>query len=89
MGKVRKTEITIETERLLVIRRRYRAIEAWCDQCGKEVVLIRSDSAAAVVGKSLRTILSETEAAPLHFVEQLDGLLLICLDSLLNQTGGR
>ena len=83
----KRTEITVETERVLVIRRRYRAIEAWCDSCAEQVVMIRPDQAAAVSGLSLRAIFGDIERAELHFMEQADGMLLICLNSLLKQNG--
>lgn len=82
----KRREITVETERLLIIRRRYRAVEAWCDGCRDMVVLIRPDQAAAVLGCSLRAIFRHVEAGALHFTEQSDGMLLICLSSLLGQT---
>jgi len=77
-------EITVETERLLVIRRRYQAVEDWCDGCGALVLMIRPDQATAVSGRTLRGIFSEIEASSLHYRELPDGLLLICLNSLLN-----
>ena len=76
-------EITVETERLLVIRRRYQAVEDWCDECGALVLMIRPDQAAAVSGRTLRAIFSEIEAGSLHYRELPDGLLLICLNTLL------
>ena len=82
MTKKRGTEITVETERVLVIRRRYRAVEEWCVGCNETVLMIRPDQAAAVAGVSLRSIFTEVEAATLHFVEKPDGMLLICLNSL-------
>jgi hypothetical protein len=82
----KRTEITVETERILVIRRRYRAIEVWCDSCAEQVVMIRPDQAAAVSGQSLRAIFGDIERAALHFIEQPDGMLLICLNSLLKRT---
>jgi hypothetical protein len=85
----KRTEITVETERILVIRRRYRAIEAWCDSCAEQVVMIRPDQAAAVSGQSLRTIFGDIERKDLHFMEQADGMLLICLSSLLKQDPSR
>ena len=81
----KRTQVTVETERVLVIRRRYRAIEAGCDACGETVVMIRPDQAAAVSGRSLRAIFGAIEATELHFMEQADGMLLICLNSLLKQ----
>jgi hypothetical protein len=77
-------EITVETERLLVIRRRYQAIEAWCEGCGAQSVMIRPDQAAAVSGRTLRSIFADIEDGSLHFRETPDGLLLICLTSLIN-----
>jgi hypothetical protein len=81
----KRTEITVETERVLVIRRRYQAIETWCDLCAEKVVMIRPDQAAAVCGRSLRAIFGAIEQTRLHFVEQSDGMILICLNSLLKQ----
>lgn len=85
MAAKKRREITVETERLLIIRRRYRAIEAWCDDCGCEVVMVRPDQAAAATGRSLRAIFADIESSVLHFLEQPDGLILICLNSLLGQ----
>jgi hypothetical protein len=79
----KRTEITVETERILVIRRRYRAIEVWCNECDEAVIMIRPDQAAAVSGRGLRAIFGAIEQAQLHFLEQSDGMLLICLNSLL------
>jgi hypothetical protein len=76
-------EITVETERLLIIRRRYQAVEDWCEGCGEVVLMIRPDQAAAVTGRTLRTIFSEIEDGRLHFREFPDGLLVVCLTSLL------
>ena len=81
----KRTQVTVETERVLVIRRRYRAIEAGCEECGETVVMVRPDQAAAVSGHSLRAIFGAIEATELHFMEQPDGMLLICLNSLLKQ----
>jgi hypothetical protein len=83
--KKKRTEITVETERILVIRRRYRASVVWCNECSEEVVMIRPDQAAAVSGRSLRVIFSDIERAALHFAEQPDGMILICLNSLLKE----
>ena len=80
-------EITVETERLLIIRRRYQAVEELCDGCGKMALMIRPDQAAAVSGKTLRAIFTEIEIGRLHFRESHDGLVLVCLTSLLDMSG--
>jgi hypothetical protein len=76
-------EITVETERLLIIRRRYQAVEQWCAGCSQLALMIRPDQAAAVTGRTLRTIFLEIEAEQLHFIERSDGMVLICLNSLM------
>jgi hypothetical protein len=67
----------------LVIRRRYQAVEAWCEGCDHPTIMIRPDQAAAVTGRTLRAIFHDIEHGTLHFHEPPGGLLLICLESLL------
>jgi len=81
-------EITVETERLLIIRRRYQALEEWCDGCGELALMIRPDQAAAVTGHTLRAIFMDIENGRLHFRESSDGLVLVCLNSLLRPSSG-
>ncbi len=85
MGTKKRKEVMVETERLLVIRRRYRAVELWCAGCDDAGVMIRPDQAAAVSGRSLRAIFTDIEQGALHFQEQPDGMILICLASLLKK----
>jgi hypothetical protein len=79
-------EITVETERLLIIRRRYQAVEELCDGCGELALMIRPDQAAAVTGLTLRNLFSRIDEGKLHFRELPNGLVLICLNSLLEPT---
>jgi len=79
-----RTEITVETERILVIRRRYRAIEAWCDECAEVVVMIRPDQGAEGFDRSLSATFGNLAAAHLHVREQPGGAWFICLNSLMN-----
>lgn len=78
----RRTEITIETQRVLMINRRRVSAVAWCDGCGWQVRMIKPDEAAVWAGLSTRTIYRWIEARQLHFVEGTEGSLLICLRSL-------
>lgn len=48
-----------------------------------EPLIIRPDQAAAVFGKTLRALFAEIESGDLHFNELPDGMLLICLNTLL------
>ena len=80
MMRKRRTEITIETERVLIVRRQI-AIRAWCRSCDRQVAMVTVDEAARMAGVSSRTIYRWVEADRLHFTETTDGRLLICADS--------
>ena len=79
----RRTEITIETERVVVVEGVVREdVAQWCEKCGAESHLIAPDAAAALLGVSTQAILRWAEAAGLHFVAGADGSPLLCLNSL-------
>ena len=78
----RRTEITIETHRVFVVRRSTGAQTAWCSACNELVEMITPDEGAQLAGISSRTIYRSVEAESIHFTETHDGSLLICLNSL-------
>ena len=82
MERKRKTEITIETEQVLIIRKTGQPSRAWCAMCAAEVSLVPPEEAALLTEVSLRAICRQVEAGQLHFRETADGRLFICLDSL-------
>lgn len=79
----RRLEISRETERLVVVRRQGRPVTAQCEICGGEVRLVGLEEAALISGKSLRQLVRETDDKTVHYLETPDGLLLICLNSLI------
>jgi len=79
----RKTRITFESERLLVIRQPTSRARRWCAACDAEVQVVTAEDAAMVADRSLAAICREIEAAQLHATATGDGLLLVCLNSLL------
>jgi excisionase family DNA binding protein len=78
----RRTEISIETDRVMVISRPKQTLFAPCSKCGAEVPMVPVDTAAAMTGTSSLTIYRMVERRQLHFVETGAGLLLICSNSL-------
>jgi hypothetical protein len=79
----KRTEITIETERVVVLGGVGREVVAqWCEKCGTESRLIAPDAAAALLGIATQAILRWAEAAGLHFAAGADGSQLLCLNSL-------
>jgi hypothetical protein len=82
MKKTSKTEIVVETHRILSIRRGSRRQLAWCAECGAQAHMVTADEAASLAGLSARAIYQLIEARALHFVETPDHLVFICLNSL-------
>jgi hypothetical protein len=78
----KRTEITIETERTLVIRRR-RIIRAWCRECGCDVEMVSLGDVGAMTGMSQTMLHDSPEAQNWHFGEGQDGSALVCLESFL------
>lgn len=76
------TEITIETEQVVVIKRQVYIPQSWCDGCSAFVRMVTPEQATLLTHISARAIYRQTENGELHFTETPEGLLLICLDSL-------
>jgi hypothetical protein len=78
----KKTEITIETEKILTIRRR-RSLRAFCPDCGCEVDMVSLAEVGALTGMPQRTLADAKSLQGWHVSEDADGLPVICLQSLL------
>jgi hypothetical protein len=87
--KKRRTEITVETHEVTVIREAAKPSLAWCAGCEGEARMISPEEAAAVALTSTRRIYQQVEAGALHFIETQAGALLICFDSLAAHLSGR
>jgi hypothetical protein len=58
-----------------------------CEVCANpQVAMLAPEVAAALAGISLRTIFKMVEAGQVHYLEQADGLLLVCPNSLLQDS---
>jgi len=79
--KRRRTEITIETERMLFISSP-RRVFSWCTTCGAQTEMVPVDEAAILRRVDSRTIFRWVEAELVHSSETANGLLLICLNSI-------
>ena len=79
--KQKHTEITVETQRMLVVSRPRRVI-ARCAMCGGPAEMVTVDEAAILARVNSRTIFRRVEDERLHSTETSEGLLLICLNSL-------
>lgn len=82
-----RTEITIETHRVVMVHRRGRSaglLEDWCARCGKDVVMIVLDE-AALAGLSRDRIFRYLDEKRFHSTTSAEGVLFICIYSLLEQ----
>jgi hypothetical protein len=80
--RTKRTEITVETHRTLVLRRGQLSKVMWCRECLAETQMISPHDAAALTGVSSRTIFQWIETARLHFIEEPGAPLMICVPSL-------
>jgi excisionase family DNA binding protein len=78
----KRTLITVETDRLIVVEKRKTHLLIWCAGCSSRVRMITVDEAATITRTSSRTIFQWVEADRLHFTETPDGRLFICPNSL-------
>jgi hypothetical protein len=83
MRERKRTAITIETKRRLVIRSgdRQKIKRAWCRACHADRPLLTVEYAASLSDLSVRQLFRQVESGRLHCSEPPDGPLL-CLKSL-------
>lgn len=86
MAKRRTTRVFIETHECWVVRRPEQVRRAWCAGCRAEAEHLAAEQAARAAGLSLRALCRMVEAGQLHSNETTDGSLLVCVNSLLEQT---
>lgn len=78
----RQTEVTVETRRFLVIRRR-QMLRGWCQECGCDVDMVGMPELERVSGMSALDLRDSNQAGTWHFCKAPDGTAQICLESLL------
>ena len=85
MKRKRRTEITVETSRL-VIRRSKNQPPVWCPECSSPVESVTPEEAAVLASVKTRAVYAWVEAAQLHLIETAEQAPLICLNSLRSLT---
>lgn len=78
----RKANVTVETERVVVISGAHAAASLWCVACQQQVTMFGVDEASAFAGLSDRAIFQLAETGAIHFVETAEGKALFCVVSL-------
>ena len=78
----KKIEITIETDQVLLIRRR-RSGRGRCRECGSEVDMVGLGEVGVLTGILGQALQDQAERREWHVLEGGNGATLICLPSLL------
>jgi hypothetical protein len=81
-----RIQITIQTEQILILRRRGCA-RRWCAECGLDVEVVDLSQAEALTSKAQPRFEDGSEVKKWHCVESPDGAALVCLQSLLESMG--
>ncbi|HLZ41857.1 MAG TPA: hypothetical protein VKQ11_12895 [Candidatus Sulfotelmatobacter sp.] len=80
MGVYKRTEITVETNEVLIVRRA-RVYRAWCPLCGREVDMVGVPDARAMAGVPGEGAGTNNSAA--WHVSEDQETALVCLESVL------
>ena len=78
----KRTEITIETERLLVVSHRNDQASLRCNHCSSDLPMLTVDEAATATSRPPLVIFRLVEAGMLHFAVSPEGRHFICPNSL-------
>jgi hypothetical protein len=78
----RTTKFTIETERTFIFRNFGGQQPGWCVGCGAEAQMATVADAARAVGLSELALYQLLDPRRLHFTENADRRVLVCLNSL-------
>ena len=82
----RKFEFSIAANRRYIIRRSALGKQIACATCGEP--MLRVEQIAGLFGIGQRQIFQIIEKAPVHFIENKTGAVLICITSLAEVLDG-
>lgn len=83
MAKTRKTEKTVEIHEVVVIRQTSGGRSPLCLRCAtSDAVMVTPERAAAIASVPVRTIYWWVENNMIHYQEESDGSLVVCVRSM-------
>lgn len=80
---IHTTKVTIETERTFIFRNSCGQQPGWCVTCDSEAQMTTVAGAAREADLSELAIYQLLDARALHFREDAEGRVLVCLNSLM------
>lgn len=81
MAKIR-TEVFIETNEKITIKRKRFFVRTWCEDCGHLVSMIPPSEAALLICQDTQTIYSLINSNQLHYRYLKTEIPFVCLKSL-------
>ena len=90
MSSPKRTEITVEIDRLLIVRRRH-STRLWCRECGREADFVAWEHVAKMeqfsrlleTGAKVAEPRSADDLRSFHTQETREETVLVCLESVL------
>lgn len=79
-----RTEITVEQHQLLVIHTPAVEGNIRCAVCTTQGLMASAEDTASLLSMTRREVYRAVETGDVHFIETADGLLFICIESLLS-----
>jgi hypothetical protein len=80
--KTRRTEITIETHSITIIRTRGRQPSAHCECCDETVTAFAPEQVAEFLRLDLAEVCRRIAAKQLHLTNDGEGVAMVCANSL-------
>jgi hypothetical protein len=77
-----RTEVFIETNEILIIKRKRTFVRTWCKGCECEVSMLPLQEAALITGHDVKAIRSMMENSLVHFCYLKPETPSVCLRSL-------
>lgn len=81
MAKIR-TEVFIETSETFIIKRSRTFVRTWCEDCGREVMMVTLPEASVLTGHDAEAIRKLMENRYVHFYYLNPEMPSVCLRSL-------
>ncbi len=89
LWRKRKTEITFEMCEETVLRGINRGVIGRCAKCPGDSLMVTPEMVHQSVGVAVRNVWQAIESEQVHYVETVNGELLVCLESLRAWMQGR
>lgn len=79
-----KVRITVETDSVLLIRRR-NLIQAWCNKCSGLTEFASLEDTSVLIAAAANTVIQLIDEQKLHSMKARDESLIVCMPSILDQ----